>query len=99
VRVDVVVFIGEVVDFRAAFSLVLGQQISFLLPRQIGVVRVVQLVVRVVQLFVLVVLLFRHDPRIRESPNGRLQCGRFVKERWARPDSNRRPPPCEDGGS
>ena len=40
-------------------------------------------------------LLFRYNPRNRESLNGQFQCGRLVKERWARPDSNRRPPPCE----
>src|SRR5271157_4356833 len=27
--------------------------------------------------------------------NRRLQCVRSAKEQWARPDSNRRPPPCE----
>jgi hypothetical protein len=46
-------------------------------------------------IFMLIVLIFRHNPRKGESLNGRLQCGRLVKEQWARPDSNRRPSPCE----
>ncbi len=49
----------------------------------------------VAQFFVPLVRIPGHNPRRRGSLNQRHWRIQLTKERWARPDSNRRPPPCE----